>query len=116
MKHIRVYHHRDCELCAKKAALLKFLDWMGRTESSTGEPKSGPLRMGQVVVEDIQSGELAFGAKAFDCICRHVPLYAPLRLLLVVPFFHRAIENDMNGKKMPNQAPEPTAPSGRGSS
>ncbi|MBI3886464.1 MAG: hypothetical protein HY302_12155 [Opitutae bacterium] len=97
MKRIRVYRHRDCRRCARKAALLRFFDWLGRTESSTDEPKSGPLRRGQVVVEDIRTGEPAFGARAFDRICRHVPLYQPLRLLLLVPAFYRAIERDMNG-------------------
>lgn len=99
MKKIRVYRHRDCEACAKKAAFLRRLDWFDRTESSIEEPKNGQLRVGQVAVEDLRTGDLAYGALGFDRICRHIPMYAPLRFFLVFPAFRRVMEREMNGKE-----------------
>ncbi len=37
------------------------------------------------------------GAAAFERICRAVPLYAPLRLLLLLPTVRRKVETEMNG-------------------
>jgi hypothetical protein len=73
------------------------LDWLHRLEVSTAVPACGPLRMGEVVVEDLGSGTLHHGAAAFERICRAVPLYAPLRLLLWLPPLRRKVEIEMNG-------------------
>lgn len=77
---------------------MKFFDWFDRTESSIEQPGRGPLRVGQVTVEDLRTGELAYGAAGFERISRQIPLYAPLRWLLVFPAFRRFMEREMNGE------------------
>jgi hypothetical protein len=98
MKRIRVYRNRNCARCAKFAKVARFFDWLGRLDHSTEAPKSGsPLRLGEVVVEELSSGRLYRGAEGIDMIWRHIPAYAPFRLLLRVPAFRRYVEKNVNG-------------------
>ncbi|HYE58428.1 MAG TPA: hypothetical protein VD948_07965 [Rhodothermales bacterium] len=97
MPQIRIYRHPECARCARIARLHQALDWLGRIETSTATPPSGPLRKGEVVVEDLATGQIRRGAEAFALITRQVPLYAPLRLLLHMPAFRRYVELDMSG-------------------
>lgn len=50
MKRIRVYRNPDCAKCARFAAAHRFLDWLDRVDASTEASKTGPLRLGKVVV------------------------------------------------------------------
>src|SRR5437660_9202580 len=84
MKRIRVYRNPNCARCAKFAKIARFFDWLGRLDHSTEAPRTGPLRIGEVVVEDLSSGRLFRGAEGIDMIWRHIPAYAPFRLLLRV--------------------------------
>lgn len=51
--------------------------------------------MGQIVVENGESGAIEEGAEAFRLITRAVPFYAPARLLLRIPWFRAYIEREM---------------------
>jgi len=73
------------------------LDWFGRIENSTATPPTGPLVMGEVVVEELASGRILRGAEGFALICRQIPAYAPFRLLLKLPAVRRAVDADMAG-------------------
>jgi len=64
---------------------------------STETPRSGALRLGEVVVEALGSGRILGGADGIELICRHIPAYAPFRLLFLVPAFRRYVEKDMGG-------------------
>ena len=57
-------------------------------------------------------GRLRAGAEAFDLICRAVPVYAPLRLLLRVPRFRAAIERELSGCADGACEVAPSAPAG----
>ena len=72
-------------------------DWLGRVETTTATPSTGPLRMGEIVVEDRTTGRVARGVDAFRLIVRAIPLYAPARLLLPIPAVRARIERDMGG-------------------
>jgi hypothetical protein len=91
------YRHPECARCARYARTHLKLDWRGLLEESTAAPPCGPLRMGEVVVQDLASGALHHGACAMDCIARAVPLYAPLRLLLCVPAVRRKVDAELGG-------------------
>ena len=93
----RIYRHPDCPRCARYARMHLRLDWLHLLEVSTATPPSGPLRMGEVVVEEIASGEMSHGAQAFERIARAVPLYAPLRLLLRFALTRERIDKEMRG-------------------
>ena len=97
MKRIRIYRHPECQRCANIAAMHHRFDWLNRIEDSTLTPETGPLRMGQIVVENLQTHEFLNGAEAFDMICRQIPAYLPFRLLLLLPAFRRYVERDMAG-------------------
>jgi hypothetical protein len=97
MKTIRVYRNPDCRRCARLARLGHLLDWRDRVEFSTETPKTGPLRQGEIVVEEFASGNFHRGAVAFDLIARQIPLYAPIRLLLRFSSFRRYIDRDLSG-------------------
>ena len=60
-------------------------DWFGKVDPSTDTPRTGPLRMGEVVVEDLSNGQIHRGADGIELIARNIPAYLPLRLLLKVP-------------------------------
>ena len=97
MRRIRIYRNPDCAKCARYARMHLLLDWFRRVQVSTATPASGPLAMGEVVVERRSDGVLLHGAAAFEEICRHIPAYAPFRLLLRVPALRAAVDREMNG-------------------
>jgi hypothetical protein len=97
MKAILIHRHPDCARCARIARAHHLFDWLDRVEDTTEPPRSGPLRMGEVIVEDLRTGGLHGGAEAFGLICRQIPLYAPARVLLRFPAFRRRVDLDMGG-------------------
>ena len=97
MKRIRIYRNPDCAKCARYARLHERLDWFGRVEISTAVPPTGPLAMGEVVVQDLQSGMIAQGVDAARRIAGEIPVYAPFLLLLKVPALARAADQEMRG-------------------
>lgn len=97
MKTIRVYRNPDCRRCARFARVGHLLDWRDRLEASTAIPKTGPLRLGEIAVEELASGNFHRGAAALDLIARQIPLYAPLRLLLRFSSFRHYIDRELSG-------------------
>ena len=98
MRRIRIYRNPACAKCAHYAGLHERLDWLGRIENSTATPAgSRPLAMGEVVVEELTTGELLHGAEALAAICRQIPAYTPMRLLLKIPALRRAVDREMAG-------------------
>lgn len=97
MKRIRIYRNPACARCARYARMHERLDWLDRIENSTATPASGPLAMGEVVVENLITGELLHGAVALAAICRQILAYAPMRLLLKIPAVRRAADKEMEG-------------------
>jgi len=97
MRYIRIYRNPDCAKCARYARLHERLDWLRRVEISTATPMTGPLAMGEVVVEELATGRILRGAEGFELICRNIPAYAPLRLLLKLPALRRAVDREMAG-------------------
>jgi hypothetical protein len=97
MKTIRVYRNPDCRKCAGYARVGLMLDWRDRLEASTATPKTGPLRPGEIVVEELANGKFHCGAAALDLIARQIPLYAPVRLLLRFLSFRRYIDRELSG-------------------
>ena len=97
MKTIRLYHHPDCARCRRIAAIDRRLDWLDRLEVSIAIPPSGPLRMGEIAVEELKTGQTVKGADAFEHLCRNIPAYAIGRLLLLVQGFRAYIDRTLSG-------------------
>jgi hypothetical protein len=97
MTRIRIYRHPDCPKCARYARAHEALDWLHHVEVSTKTPRSGALRLGEVVVEKLDDGRVLRGADAFREICRQIPAYAPFLLLLRLPAVHAFAEREMTG-------------------
>jgi hypothetical protein len=57
----------------------------------------GPLRPGEVVVQDLRRGMTLRGAAAFALLCRQIPAYWPLLPLLRIPALRRRIEREFDG-------------------
>ena len=94
---ITIYRHPDCARCAKIARVHRSLDWLGRLRFSTGLPKCGPLRLGEIAVEDTRTEEIAKGVEAVRRIYRQVPAYLPLLPLLWIPPIARWVDRDVRG-------------------
>ncbi|HUW51812.1 MAG TPA: hypothetical protein VMV99_00110 [Rhodanobacter sp.] len=97
MASIRLYRHPDCAKCAGFARWHRRLDWLHRFEDSTGIAPVSPLRMGEVVVQDLRSGHTLRGADASALLCRQIPAYWPLLPLLRLPRVRRAVEREFAG-------------------
>lgn len=97
MNDILIFRHPDCDRCARIARTHQRFDLFGRISNTTETPPTGPLQMGEIVIEDRASGELKRGIKAFRLIVRAIPFYAPIRLLLRLPQFRAFIEREMGG-------------------
>jgi hypothetical protein len=85
VKRIRLYRNPRCTRCARHARAHKLFDWFGRLELSTTTPATGPLGLGEVVVRELSTGRVLGGTDALELICRQIPVYAPMRLLLKFP-------------------------------
>lgn len=73
------------------------MDWLNRLEVLAARPPSGAVRMGEIAVEDLKTGETVKGAAAFEKICRSIPADAIGRLLLLVPAFRAYVERTLSG-------------------
>lgn len=97
MPRVLIYRHPDCARCARIARWHHRLDVLRHIDDTTATPPTGPLRMGEIVVEDRATGRLARGLDAFRLLTRANPLYAPGRLMLAVPALRDRIERDLTG-------------------
>lgn len=98
MKRIRIYRNPHCAKCARYARTHQRLDWFDRVELTAATPAGRvPLRMGEVVVEDLRDGSLYEGADGFGLIARHVPAYWPLLPLLRIPSLRARVDAEMRG-------------------
>lgn len=97
MKRITIYRHKECAKCARIARLHKAFDWWDRVECSTDTPRTGPLRLGEIAVEDARSGEITKGVDAVRQIARQIPAYLPLLPLLRIPYVARKVDQDVRG-------------------
>ena len=98
MKTIRLYRNPDCEKCARAARLHHFFDWLDRFEDSTKVPPiGGPLSLGEIAVQDLNSGKTLRGVECFRLLCKHIPAYWPFLLFLYLPSFRRYVEREVRG-------------------
>lgn len=98
MKTVRVYRNPDCAKCASYARWHERLDWLDHVDTSTATPQGhAPLRVGEVVVEDLRDFTLHEGAEAFALLARQVPAYWPLLALLPLPPLRRRVDQEMRG-------------------
>lgn len=73
------------------------LDWLGRFEDSTDQPPTGPLRLGEIAVQDLSSGATLKGIEAFRLLCRHMPAYSALLPLTYLAPVRKRIERGIGG-------------------
>ena len=97
MATIRLYRHPDCARCARFARWHRRLDWLGRFEDATAVSPLGPLRVGEVVVEDLRDSRTLRGAGGFALLCRQIPAYWLLLPALLLPSVRRRIEREWSG-------------------
>jgi hypothetical protein len=108
MTHIRLYNNPACVSCLRHARMHLFFDWFHHVVLSTATPPGGPLAVGETAVQNLDTGQLVRGAAALDCLCRHIPLYLPMRLLLRIPAVRRRAERAMTGRdEVPQQRRRP---------
>lgn len=97
MTRLRIYCNPQSLDCIRRARRYLFFDWLHRLVLSTATPPGGPLAVGETAVQDLDTGKLVRGAAAFDCLCKHIPLYLPMRLFLRIPPIWRKAEKAMAG-------------------
>ena len=97
MKRIRLYRHHDCERCAKISRVHHRFDWFNRLEDTTEPSPSGPLRPGEIAVQDLGNGVTLTGIECIRLLCRNIPAYWPLLPITYIPFVRRRIENEIGG-------------------
>ena len=97
MRQITIYRNKDCSKCARIARVHKLFDWLGRLEISIDTPKTGLLQPGEIAVEDRRTGETVKGVEAVRRICRQIPVYMPLLLLLKIPAVARRVDSEAGG-------------------
>ena len=97
MKRITLHRHPDCVRCGKMARVHGVFDWLGRVECTTAEPKTGPLKLGEIAVEDVRTGRIIRGIHAVRAVARNIPAYWPLLPLLYVPPIARRMDAEVRG-------------------
>lgn len=96
MSTIRLYRNPNCEKCAKLANFHKFFDWFGRYEDSIVTPASGPLTPGEIVVEDLRTGEIKKGIDCLRLLMRQIPAYWLGLPFTFVPPIRNKMEADIS--------------------
>lgn len=97
MKTLRVYRNPHCARCARFEKINHFLDWLNRLDFSTDTPPTGPLRMGEVVVDELSTGRIHRGVEGIEMVWQNIPLYMPLLPLLRIPIFRRYVDREVRG-------------------
>ena len=97
MKRILIYRHPNCERCARFARLHHVVDWLDRIADTTATPPTGPLRLGEIVVEDLTTRQIVQGTQALALVFRQVIAYWPLLLLLWIPPLRLRLDREVRG-------------------
>jgi hypothetical protein len=97
MKKILIYRHPHCERCARFARLHHAVDWFDRIADTTATPPTGPLRMGEIVVQELSSGRILRGADALALIYRQAIPYWFLMPLLWTPGLRARMDREVRG-------------------
>lgn len=97
MKRILIYRHPHCERCARIARLHHAVDWFDRIADTTATPATGPLRMGEIVVEDLATHRILRGAEALNLVYRQVIAYWPFLPLLWIPPTRAWLDRQIRG-------------------
>lgn len=107
MKRILIYRHPECARCARIARLHHAVDWLNRIADTTATPPTGPVRRGEIVVEDLRDGRRLRGAEAVALIYRQAIVYWPLLVLLSFPATRRWLDRQVRGDTC-HVEPEPS--------
>jgi hypothetical protein len=94
MPKYRLYYCADCSVCKKRAGMAAKLNWLRRVEFSTSNPASGPLKPGQVVLENLRTGRLYHGDDVMPKMSLQIPLLFPIGLLMSLPGVGRLMGRD----------------------
>ena len=97
MKRIVIYRHPECKKCARMARLHHLFDWFNRVAVVTTTPRTGPLLMGEIIVEDLATGRFQAGAEGLNLICRQIPLYWLVLPLLWFPAVRARADRETRG-------------------
>lgn len=98
MKTLRLYTHPECQRCQRLSRFHARFDWLNRLEHTTETPTCGPLRMGQVIAQDMASGEFMHGHRAMQALCSVIPLYRVFLPLLKLPSIQRSrLDRQLSG-------------------
>ncbi len=79
-----LFYHKDCDDCARQAAMTSKLDWFNRIDVSVDVPPTGELEKGEIVLIS-DRGQAYTRGYATRKICLNVPVYFLLGLLLFFP-------------------------------
>ena len=82
---------------AKYARVHRFFDWLDHVETSTDDPKTGPLQLGEIAVEDVRTGTTLKGVEAVRRICQDVPAYVLFLPFLRIPSIARMADREARG-------------------
>ena len=97
MKRIVIYRHPECKKCGRLARLHHLFDWFNRVAVVTTTPPTGPLQMGEIIVEDLPTGRFLAGAEGLNLICRQIPLYWLILPLLWIPAVRARADRETRG-------------------
>jgi len=97
MKRIIIYRHPECGKCARMARLHHRFDWFNRVADVTATPPTGPLQMGEIIVEDLATGRFLPGVEGVKLICRRIPLYWLALPLLWIPAVRALADRETRG-------------------
>ena len=97
VKTICLYLHPDCGRSARDARRFQKLDWLRRLDVSIEAPATGPLRLGEIAVQDLRTGATMKGSDCYELLFRHIPACWPLLPLLHIPAVRDYAKREANG-------------------
>lgn len=97
MSRYTLHYNRLCHDCVRMSLWNRRLDWLGRFERTTEPSPMGTPEMGDIHVVDRRTATIYSGAYATQRVCRNIPAYWPMALLMLLPFVFSKIASRKQG-------------------
>lgn len=86
MRRYTLHYNSLCQDCVRMGVWNKRLDWLVRFQRTSEPSPMGMPEIGDIHVVDHRTATIYSGAYATERVCRNIPAYWPMALLMLLPF------------------------------
>lgn len=110
MARYTLHYNSHCQDCVRLARWNRRLDWLNRFERSTDPSPMGTPDIGDIHVVDHRNATICSGVYATHLVCRNIPAFWPMALLLKIPFVFNTMARQKPAVMVNAVPPNPISP------